>query len=71
MYSCAMNGVVKEMPYNPVSFYTNNNQMPFLIDKDEDGAMYCRRCKVMFWEVGHMKCGSAVIEPELIDYMVR
>jgi len=71
VYSYAIDGTVAEMPYNPVSFYISDNKMPFLIDKDADGAMYCRKCKVMFWEVGHKECGSAVIEPELIIYRVR
>lgn len=71
VYSYANDGTVAEMPYNPVSFYISDNKMPFLIDKDADGAMYCRKCKVMFWEVGHKECGSAVIEPELIIYRVR
>ncbi len=66
LYSLAADGTAVSMPYNPVSFYISNNKMPFLIDKDGDGATYCRKCKVMFWEVAHKKCGDAVLAPDSI-----
>lgn len=66
LYSFGDNGVAISMPYNPVSFYIDDYKMPFLIDKDGDGATYCCKCKVMFWEVAHKECGDAVFVPEKI-----
>ena len=71
LYSLAPDGTDVEMPYNPVSFYIDGNKMPFLIDRDGDGATYCRKCKVMFWEVAHKKCGDAVIAPDTIHIKVE
>ena len=66
VYTVAADGTIKGMPFNPVGFYLQGNKMPFLIDKDSDGATYCRRCKMWFWEIGHHECGNAVIAPESI-----
>lgn len=66
IYLTDPDGVTRSMPYNPVSFYLNGSQMPFLIDRDGDGATYCRRCRVLFWEVAHCECGDAVILPDII-----
>ena len=66
IYFFAENRTATGMPYNPVSFYIDGDKMPFLIDKDGDGATYCCKCKTMFWEVGHKECGAAVIVPDII-----
>lgn len=66
LYSLDEDGVAIGMPYNPISFYINDYKMPFLIDKDGDGATYCCKCKVMFWEVAHKECGDAVFVPDNI-----
>lgn len=66
LYSLAEGGAAVAMAFNPVSFYIRDCKMPFLIDKDGDGATYCRKCKVMFWEVTHKECGNAVIAPDTI-----
>lgn len=71
VFSYAMDGSIDKMPFNPVSFYISDNKMPFLIDKDGDGVTYCRKCKVMFWEVAHMECRDSVILPDIILVKVR
>lgn len=72
LYSIASDGTAVAMSYNPVSFYIDDNKMPFLIDRDGDGATYCRKCKVMFWEATlHKKCGEVVIEPDIIHIKVE
>ena len=72
VYSIGKEGKVEEMPFNPVSFYISDNKMPFLVDRDADGATYCQKCKVMFWEVEHKKeCKPAIIVPETICCRVR
>ena len=70
-YSSSKDGVIMEMPFNPVSFYIKDHEIPFLIDKDGDGVTYCRKCKVMFWEVAHMECSDAVLMPDAILIKVR
>ncbi len=48
------------------------NKLPYLIDKDNDGFTYCRRCKVIFSETeGHRECGKEVILPEYILVRIR
>jgi hypothetical protein len=71
VFSYAMDGSIDKMPFNPVSFYISDNKIPFLIDKDGDGVTYCRKCKVMFWEVAHLECRDAVILPDIILVKVR
>lgn len=71
VYSFTADDTVVEMPYNPVNFYISDNKIPFLIDKDGDGATYCRNCKVLFWEVAHKECGNAVFVPEIILVQAR
>lgn len=71
VYSFATDGTIEGMPFNPVSFYISDHKMPFLIDKDGDGVTYCRKCKVMFWEVAHKECGDAVFVPDIILVRVR
>ncbi|NLJ81144.1 MAG: hypothetical protein GX335_08980 [Firmicutes bacterium] len=71
LYSLAEDKSTVAMAYNPVSFYISDCKMPFLIDKDGDGATYCRKCKVMFWEVAHKECGNAVLAPDTIKIKVE
>jgi len=64
------------MDYNPVSFYLDweidrFSRLPFLIDRDRDGAQYCRRCDELFWDIAHIECGSQVIVPDYILIKVR
>lgn len=55
---------------NPVSFYYEDGSLPFLVDKDGDGAMYCFRCQELFWEVSH--CGNRhEKEPSIIYVALR
>ncbi|PRR70450.1 hypothetical protein [Neomoorella humiferrea] len=61
---------------NPVSFYLDLDELsrlPFLIDRDRDGATYCKRCRVLFWEIAHQECGrqGQVILPEYIFVQIR
>ena len=71
VFSYAMDGSIDKMPFNPVSFYISDNKIPFLIDKDGVVVTYCRKCKVMFWEVAHLECRDAVILPDIILVKVR
>lgn len=71
VFTTAADGTIENMCFNPVSFYLKGNKIPFLIDKDKDGATYCRKCKMWFWEIGHLKCGAAVILPDSIYIRVR
>ncbi|MGI1690911.1 hypothetical protein [Thermoanaerobacter uzonensis] len=78
-YVCTFNdnGEVIELKYNPCKFYFGMNpdyfnRLPYLIDKDNDGFTYCRRCKVIFSETdGHKECGKEVILPEYIFVRIR
>jgi len=70
-------GEIIELEYNPCKFYFGMNpdyfnKLPYLIDKDNDGFTYCRRCKVIFSETeGHRECGKEVILPEYILVRIR
>jgi len=71
------NGEVAAIEYNPSRFYFGLqpeyfNKLPYMIDRDNDGFMYCRRCKVIFSETeGHKECGNEVILPEYIFVQIR
>lgn len=76
VYTLDQEGKTVALDYNPVSFYLdldtdNINRLPFLVDRDRDGATYCRKCRVLFWEVAHRECGNQVILPEYILVVVR
>lgn len=63
-----------DLKYNPVSFYFESedfNRLPFLLDRDKDGAMYCIRCRTLFWENAHKECKGQVIFPDYIHVMIR
>lgn len=62
------------LDYNPVSFYLefeDCTRLPFLLDKDRDGVMYCIRCRTLFWENAHRECKNEVIFPDYIHVVVR
>nr|PZN07627.1 MAG: hypothetical protein DIU64_12035 [Caldicoprobacter oshimai] len=76
VYTLDAQGNRMAMKYNPVSFYLDweldrFSRLPFLIDKDRDGAQYCRRCDELFWEIAHIECGNQVIVPDYILIKVR
>jgi hypothetical protein len=63
-----------ELNYNPVSFYVESkdfDSLPFLVDRDRDGVMYCMRCRTLFWENAHRECKREVIFPDYIHVMIR
>ncbi|ADL68467.1 conserved hypothetical protein [Thermoanaerobacterium thermosaccharolyticum DSM 571] len=70
-------GEVAYLEYNPAHLYFGVqpkyfNKLPYLIDRDNDGFMYCQRCKVIFSETeGHKECGDEVILPEYIFVQIR
>jgi len=62
------------LDYNPVSFYLESEdctRLPFLLDRDRDGVMYCIRCRALFWENAHRECKKEVIFPDYILVAVR
>ena len=75
VYTADEEGNIHELDYNPVSFYLeldNNYKLPFLIDRDKDGVMYCIKCKELFWEDAHRECGKQqVIFPDYINVLLR
>jgi hypothetical protein len=62
----SIKGRPTELECNPVSFYYDDGFLPFLIDYDGDGSMYCARCRRFFWEVEHHCPKHYHIEPEAI-----
>lgn len=75
VYTADEEGNTYELDYNPVSFYlelSNCYRLPFLIDRDKDGVMYCVKCKELFWEDAHRECGKRqVIFPDYINVFVK
>lgn len=78
VYTTDQEGNSVALDYNPVSFYLDLDRgklgrLPFLIDRDKDGATYCKRCRVLFWEIAHRECGRQgdVILPEYISIKLR
>ncbi|MDK2836594.1 MAG: hypothetical protein PWP21_1371 [Thermosediminibacterales bacterium] len=52
LYFLGPDGRKISMKTNPVSFYINYDKeyLPFLIDEEGDGVVYCPKCKQIFWE---------------------
>ncbi len=74
VYTLDQEGAPVFLDCNPVSFYLDFedfNGLPFLVDRDKDGATYCKKCRVLFWEIAHKECGREVILPEFIHVKVR
>lgn len=63
-------GNLVDLKCNPVRFYYEDGNLPFLEDKDGDGAMYCNKCQILFWDVMH--CGNQFeIEPATLYVTVK
>lgn len=56
---------------NPVSFYFEKNSLPFLADKQGDGAVFCINCRRFFWEVVHSCPKKYHVLPENFFVVVR
>lgn len=59
-YHVNTDGLLSPILTNPVRFIINieDRSLPYLLDCDNDGAMYCPKCKEFFWEIRekHKKC---------------
>lgn len=54
---------------NPVTFHIQLNKeifLPFLLDRENDGPMYCKECQQIFWDVVDGDHQMAHMEPALI-----
>ena len=71
-YQTSADGTLVPISTNPVRFLINTEDMsmPYLIDCDGDGAMYCPKCQELFWEVRE-KYKKHHIEPRKIFFYIN